>query len=484
MSQGQPLSNLQNAGYSQYQLQPNQQMGQEEQGFEGYNATTGAAPSYGQLQQTQAQQQGLANSLQAQAAGAGPNPALAQLQQTTDANIKNQAALSAGAAASGAGGAGAARYNAANQAGTLNQQAGGQAAVQAAQQQLGAQQAQAGVLGTMGGQNLTQAQQQQQLALENAGMTNQANQFTSQAGQNQAALLQQNYEFGQGLQAQQQSQQNSAVAALQGQQQQQQAAWETAGIQGGVGLIGSALGAALAKGGVVDHGKFVAGEAGPEAEVPVPRQYVPRATRQNPGRMADGGMVSGPDFSSHIAALNQMTQQTIANIGGARSAPSQPSAPAAAPSPFGGIGSAIGKAIKGKPTSAGFNPQAMIAEGPTDDQPALGGTPAVDPSVGAMGDFASAAPGGMAAKGRLLTQPTVIEAGEKGPEAIIPVKGDGSADMKRAKDPGVRKLIADHPEYKHPLSVDADDQTMKHLAELEAEVKALKKVLKSTKRAA
>lgn len=111
------------------------------------------------------QQQAYLDMLGQQARGEGPNPALDQLNMTTNANIRNQAA--ALASARGMNPALAARQ--ASQVGAqANQEAAGQAALQSAQQQLGAQQLAGNLLGQraglqsqMAGQN---AQQQQNYA--------------------------------------------------------------------------------------------------------------------------------------------------------------------------------------------------------------------------------------------------------------------------------------------------------------------------------
>lgn len=116
-----------------------------------------------------AQQQQLANQLGQQAMGQGPNPALAQLANTTGQNINQQAALMASQRGAGANPALIARQ-AAQQGGQMQQQASGQAAVMQAQQQLAAQQAlmqQQAQMGQLAGQQVGQQQQ----------ATGQANQF-------------------------------------------------------------------------------------------------------------------------------------------------------------------------------------------------------------------------------------------------------------------------------------------------------------------
>lgn len=109
------------------------------------------------------QQQALANQLQQQTLGQGPNPAMAQLAQQTAANTANQAALMAGQRGSRANAGMIARQ--AGQRGAANQQQMiGQAATMQAQQQIAAQ---------------------QQLAQQQAAMANLA---TNQVSQQQAGL--------------------------------------------------------------------------------------------------------------------------------------------------------------------------------------------------------------------------------------------------------------------------------------------------------
>lgn len=101
------------------------------------NAVNNLQNQYGMVQSVEGQLQGVAN-------GTGPNPALAQLQQTTDQNIAQNAGFVA--SQKGINPALAARLAGQN-AGQMNQAAAGQAAVQTANQQLGA----LGQLGSLAG---------------------------------------------------------------------------------------------------------------------------------------------------------------------------------------------------------------------------------------------------------------------------------------------------------------------------------------------
>lgn len=149
------------------------------------------------------QQQALANQLQQQALGQGPNPALAQLQQATGANTANQAALMAGQRGTG-GNAGLIARQAAHQGAANQQQMAGQAATLQAQQQIAAQQAlaqQQAAMGNLATNQLTQQQQalgqfggaaqnQQQMML-NAIANQNANQLGQAGMQNQMNMANQ-----------------------------------------------------------------------------------------------------------------------------------------------------------------------------------------------------------------------------------------------------------------------------------------------------
>lgn len=120
------------------------------------------------------QQQGLANQLQGIANGTGPNPAMAQLNNATGANIANQAALMAGQRGAGSN-VGLLARQAAMQGGNIQQQAVGQGAQLQANQSLNA-------LGSLQGQQANMAN------LAGAQVGQQANALT---GYNQAAQSEQ-----------------------------------------------------------------------------------------------------------------------------------------------------------------------------------------------------------------------------------------------------------------------------------------------------
>lgn len=114
------------------------------------------------------------------AAGRGPNPAQAMLNQQTGQNIQNQAAMMAGQRGAGAN-VGLMARQAGQMGGNMQQQAVGQGAAMQANQQLnalqgllGAQGAQSGLANTMAGQQIGQANANAQAQLANQQAQQQA----------------------------------------------------------------------------------------------------------------------------------------------------------------------------------------------------------------------------------------------------------------------------------------------------------------------
>lgn len=143
-----------------------------------------------------AQQQTLADQLQQQSMGQGPNPAQQALANSTGQNVANQAALMAGQRGAGAN-AGLIARQSAQQGAATQQQAVGQSALMQAQQQIAAQQALANQQANMGNLASTQNSQfmqnvanQGNLALGNQGQlwnaTESAQGLNSGAAQAQA----------------------------------------------------------------------------------------------------------------------------------------------------------------------------------------------------------------------------------------------------------------------------------------------------------
>lgn len=181
----------------------------------------------------QGQQQWLANQLQDESLGGGPNPAAAQLAQNTGQNVQQQAALM-NSMRGGGGNVGLMAGQAAQQGGAIQQQAAGQAAIMRANQQLAAQ------------QQMAMQQQAMGNTIGNQGnlATQQVGQFNNALGtQNQMAQNRENMLLG-SAQAQNaqnvalRSNMNSANAGIAGQNAGFQAGLVNNGISGLAGIFG------------------------------------------------------------------------------------------------------------------------------------------------------------------------------------------------------------------------------------------------------
>lgn len=152
-----------------------------------YNNTQAALTQQQNLVGALAAQNGLGNQsqvynqLQGVANGTGPNPAQAQLAQSTGANVANQAALMAGQRGASSNVGLMARQNA-QQGANLQQQAAGQGASMQAQQSLNALSAAGQLANTQAANQIGQTnaaltgQQNEQNTLEGANSANNANQ--------------------------------------------------------------------------------------------------------------------------------------------------------------------------------------------------------------------------------------------------------------------------------------------------------------------
>lgn len=183
------------------------------------------------------QQQALADQLQQQSLGGGPNPAQVQLAQATGANVAQQAALQAGQRGAGAN-VGLITRQAGQQGAAIQQNAVGQAATLQAQQQLAAEQALQSQQDMLGNTAASQVANQ-------AGATSNLNQFT--AGQEAQSLGQVNAQNQANIAMQ--SNINSSNAGVQGQV-----------ASGQVNLIPKVVGA-IAGGGSSGAGAAAAGAA-------------------------------------------------------------------------------------------------------------------------------------------------------------------------------------------------------------------------------
>lgn len=194
-----PITGLFNATQNNFQAQaaPIQQgtnaaqLNQAYQGVQGALGTQQGLVNANQagIGQGLASQNTLANQYAQQAAGQGPNPAQAALNQATGQNIQQQAALAAGQRGAGAN-AGLIAANNAQQGAATQQQAVGQAATLQAQQQLAAEGAGANLAATQVGQgatavqNLNQQQQNEQNILQGANTSFNNAQVQTQANVN------------------------------------------------------------------------------------------------------------------------------------------------------------------------------------------------------------------------------------------------------------------------------------------------------------
>lgn len=225
-----------------------------------------------------AQQQALANQLQAQANGEGPNPALAQLANTTGQNVAQQAALMGSQRGAGAN-AGLMARQAAMQGGAIQQQSAGQAAVLRAQQQLAAQQAlqqQQAMMGQLSTQQISQQAQARNMMNQYALGLYGTQQNAAAAFNNAQVGMQSNL-----------NNVNASIAQLNAQGQQAMFGGLLSGLSasggsmggGGGGGMGSMMGGG-GGGGAAEGGGEAAGAAAARGGM-VPKKY------------ADGGEVDG-----------------------------------------------------------------------------------------------------------------------------------------------------------------------------------------------
>jgi hypothetical protein len=359
---------------------------------------------------------GLATTLQAQSTGQGPNLAGQQMQQSTQANLASQ--LAAQASQRGNQNPGEAARNLATNAAATNQQAAGQSAQLAGQQQLNAQ------------------SQLGQLDTSQAGLNQQANQYNSQAQQNLAGLQQQQNQFQNQLGYNVQNAQNSADLGF-------AMANNNAGNQltqslssAGAGAITGAASALAAHGKVIDLPRFATGG-------------VVDSGAQSAGQMQD--------LLRNLAAYQNFDPPQKFS----EAAPTIPNTPGFTPS--GGKGMPAGQDYTGKATgteSPNISPGQLSS--PVDPNAATAQLQSPELNAANNGYQPSASLMPAMAKGGVLTKPTVLPtangpvvAGEAGKEAIVPmgskaaivpVKGDGTADPKRAVDSNVQALLK-HPDF-------------------------------------
>jgi hypothetical protein len=397
------LQQLQNNGYSQYQMTNAPNTSGFFKGYQSQNANTSANAPY------QAAQGQLLGQLQSQANGTGgPTVADQQLRSGLAGTIAAQKSAMAGARGQNAGLADKTLMTNATNAETGYS---GQAAAQRAGEQQNAQ----SQLGGLTGQAIGQGNQ---LAEANQSAQNQAGQFNAGLQAQYGGLQNQNWQFGNNLMAQQQSQQNAAVAgqtnqALAQEQQMMGNPLNQIGsmVSTGAQLIGA--GAMMEDGGVVgmDSGGVVL--PGPATN----NWSIPTLPSVSLGS-------AGPQY-----------MQPIQGIGGGGKKPGQP-APDTTPN-------ADPNTTFGQAATPDAGPDPMQGTGG-----ALGG----GADMGGLG--IGLADGGYvgqsnAVRAPVANAPTEAVIGENGPEAVVPIKPNGDVDPARARDPGVQTLLANHPEMQH-----------------------------------
>lgn len=387
--------------------------------------------AYGANQQALAQQQALLEALQRQnglqnqsavynqladiAAGRGPNPAQAMLNQATGQNVANQAALMAGQRGANAN-VGLLARQAAQQGAQTQQQSAGQAATMEAQQALNALQAQGQLANTQANQQinatsgLTQAQQNEQNNLLNAI-----------AAQNNAKI---------GMQ----SNINTANAGL---------ASQSMGMQGQIfgglaGGIGTGFGLLKAEGGEVkrydDGGQVIAGSGqyapiDPNSDVFDPQNQEKKKSADmniKPGQSqlydprSGNNITSASNAATSAAAPKSSFAKFIAgmNSAGNTNDPIK--------SGTGALGQAIGSALRNAFSSSPSPSQPI-------NMPQAGGSSDVSPGQ-AQPDVMNAAKGGPV--------PALVSPGERylSPRDVEKVKAGSSPMSVGEKIPGKAKV--------------------------------------------
>lgn len=329
------------------------------------------------LQGVAGQQQGLANQYGDVAAGRGPNPAQAMLNQQTGNNIASQAALMAGQRGAGAN-VGLMARQIGQQGAGIQQQAVGQGAVMQANQSLNAmgalgqqQQAMAGTQGQIGALGSTQAgmqqsgitaqgalagqqigqQQNQQAMLANVAQNQVGNQLAAQqavAGQANQMAAQQIGQVNTNAQAQQSEQQilqnalqgaNQSNVAMQGNINSANAGLAGTTIEGQKSLIGGAMNGIGAAIGAAEGGEIVK----------------PNATQKFLGSWDKGGASANPNQTFNMAGnnpSNQALQEGATNLGaGIGKAMSSPTGqtPASPDNAYSVPKSSFGRFLQGAP---------------------------------------------------------------------------------------------------------------------------------------
>lgn len=466
------LQQLQNNGYSQYQVTGAPDVSKNFQGYGVTNANTSANSPY-----MQAQGQ-LLNQLQSQANGTGgPTMADQQLHAGMGASLAAQKAAMAGARGQNAG-------LASGQLGTeaAGTQAGyaGQAGAQRAQEQ---QQAQ----GQLSGLTQGAIGQGNQLGEFNAGEQNQGRQYDAGLQAQLGNLNNQDWQYKNNIGAEQQSQQNGLI----GQQVNGQVAQQNAlagsvigGLMPSPSNVGAAAGAFVADGGVfgmADGGISIPSQASNEFHArgplsPISASAPPTGGGMNPAALA--GMFGGGKPNGQMAIDPGAAPSSQALNPGQLQAPMVPNPDA------GNLTLQMSPAV----TGAGYMPSASLGgtqalQNPAAAQPQPGfadGDVVSPPKRQAREAWISQAlfdkyappqtkaehvlqksglpsspeewsqmPVPMMATGDVANGPQKAIIGENGPEAVVPIKPNGDVDHARARNPALQALLAQHPDLHH-----------------------------------
>lgn len=390
------------------------------------------------------QMQGLAGQLQDQANGNGPNPALAQLSQTTGQNVANQAALMAGQRGASAN-AGMMARQVAQQGATTQQQSVGQAAALRAQQQLAAQQAlqqqQANMAGLAGNQVSQQAGSLQ--GLNQFGQNNQANLLNAQGSYNNALMTGQSNAnaINAGTATQNASNNASMIGGL------MSSAGSAMSSMGGGKAHGGMIG--YADGGDVDAVPVQSTPMGPVMQAPalIPNEWA--ALGQRDPSMGGGGGGGGMASLAMLAlAHGGMTPGCYADGGGVLQ--SQVPTQVGPSSRVGRYLKGAGQALSPQPTTspgAPISSQQQLAQGMNDFAKGLaaafGSKPPQSAPTGAPGasDLPAAQQAPIPSPVNGLPQGGIMYASSGGP--IAPALNGEAYAQSGMKVPGQAKFVGD-----------------------------------------
>lgn len=427
------LSGLNGAANQNAVFGQGQQLANAMAGANGVGNLSGALASQQALAQRQQalaeQQQGLVGQYQDIAAGRGPNPAMAMLNQQTGQNVANQAALMAGQRGAGAN-VGLMARQAAQQGAATQQQAVGQGATMQAQQQLNA-------LGAIGAQQQAIGNTTANIGNTNSNVANIAAQQIAQQQAQQQALA----GMSQAQVAQQQAAINAAQQAASGmtaqQMAQQQALAGTANTIAGqqIGQTNANVSSNFQQQAAQQQAAQAmnANQVAMQSNINSANAGLAGETIKGQSGVA-GGLLSGA--ASGLAALAKGGEvQKMADGGPTEPMPAAPPVPNAVAAPGmdqqGGAQSSYGKFMQGMGSGMAQN-QDPLQKGTADMTKSLIGLLKSKPSAAAGGSgFAGADASAMAA--------TPVVMASKGGDAMHDYRGGGHVKAKDAKEKAVKK---------------------------------------------